>query len=359
MDNSFFNQPIFSRKTKPFFISFISVFLIVALQYIGFRLPKIFYPQKNSQVVVEKKDIFETVLPKLKEKENTYKINMHPKLVATSYAAESFDNAAAYAVIDFDSGDVVLEKSLDEVLPMASLTKVMTAVVALDLAKLDESFHAPSYISSTIPTHIAIAPGESLTLDELLHAILMTSANDAAEVIRDGIDTKYGDRVFIRAMNEKAKLLGLENTHFTNPQGFDNPNHYSSVKDLAVLTQYALTHYPQIAAIAKKDHVILPANTYHKKFDLYNWNGLLDVYPDVTGVKIGNTGRAGNTTIVTSTRQGKTLIVIVLGAPGVIERDLWAAQLLDAGFAKTLGLDAVNITREQLLTKYGTWRYGG
>src|SRR5258706_13802462 len=154
-----------------------------------------------------------------------------------------------------------------------------------------------------------------MTLAELLHAMLMTSANDAAQVIQDGINTKYHENVFTRAMNEKALFLGLKDSRFDNPQGFDSINNFSSAHDLALLAHYALTNYPLIGKIVQKDYTQLPANQYHKLFDLYNWNGLLDVYPNVYGVKIGNTGRAGTTMVVGSQRAGKDIVVILLGAP--------------------------------------------
>src|SRR5690606_3687251 len=95
----------------------------------------------------------------------------------------------------------------------------------------------------------------------------------------------------------------------------------------------------------------------HKQFDLYNWNGLLGVYPGASGVKIGNTGDAQKTTIVTAERNGKKLLVVVLGAPGVLERDMWAAELLDLGFEKQYGMAPINVTEEQLRAKYKTWKY--
>lgn len=88
---------------------------------------------------------------------------------------------------------------------------------------------------------------------------------------------------------------------------------------------------------------------------LYNWNGLVGVYPHIIGVKIGNTGKAGKTTIVLSERENKKLLVVALGAPGIIERDLWASQLLDAGYHDILGLPAIDITEYDLRQKYATW----
>ena len=111
------------------------------------------------------------------------------------------------------------------------------------------------------------------------------------------------------------------------------------------------------ATIVTKDSTHLAANEHHKQFDLYNWNGLIGVYPGVQGIKIGNTGDAGKTTLVYATRGGKKMVAVVLGAPGTLERDLWAAKLLDYGYEQTLALPRINVTEEQLTAKYSTWQY--
>jgi len=177
------------------------------------------------------------------------------------------------------------------------------------------------------------------------------------EVIREGVDHKYSDEVFIKAMNLKAEIIGLHNTHFQNPQGFDDKDNYSTVEDLAILSHYALNNYPLISQIVTKDYLFLNGNGNHKQFDLYNWNGLLGVYPGVFGVKIGNTEAAGTTTVVASERNGKKLLAVLLGTSDVLDRDLKAAKLLDAAFEKTLGLEPVSITAQQLQHKYASWKF--
>lgn len=264
--------------------------------------------------------------------------------------------ASAYIAVDFDSGKVLAEKNSPQRLPIASLTKIMTAVVALDLAKPQDLFTVSAKATRVIPTSIGVVRGQRMSLEELIHALLLTSANDAAQVIQEGIDRNYGEGTFVRAMNEKAVGLGLQDSHFDNPQGFDSRENFSSAEDLALLTRYAINRYQQIAAIVQKDYQFLPANENHKQFDLYNWNGLLGVYPGVRGVKIGNTGAAGVTTVVLSEREGKRVLVVLLGAPGILERDLWAAQLLDLGF-ESLGITPANISQSQLQTKYQSWKY--
>ncbi len=341
-----------TAQLKIFFATMIAMFVVVTLQLMGVRPPKLVIP------VPQKEDIFfDEISPKLDRAQNTYALQKEKSFIPSADAATDYDSAAAYAVIDFDSGKVIASKDLDKRLPIASLTKVMSAVVALDLARLSDSFSVSAHAAKTIPTKIAVEPGEHYTLEELLEAGLLTSANDAMQVMREGIDQKYGHTIFVRAMNEKALLLGLKNSSFANPQGFDSVDNYSSVEDLAILTHYALVNYPAIATIAKKDASELPENDQHKRSVLYNWNGLIDVYPDTIGMKIGNTDAAGMTSIVISERAGKKIMAVVLGAPGILKRDLWAAQLLDVGYKETLGLANVDVTESELRSKYATWKY--
>lgn len=303
-------------------------------------------------------DLADKIRPALMKKPNLYSVKKPASFPNTVLAAsENQVASSAYAVVDYDSGEVIKENNLNEHLPIASLTKIMTAVVALDLANPDDVFTITQEAADKIPTKIGLQPGEKLTLRELMHASLLTSANDATEAIKDGVDAKYGSSVFIDAMNMKAHMLGLTSSHFANPQGFDSPANYSSVHDLAVLAHYALSEYPMIAEIVKKDYVQLPATDTHRQFDLYNWNGLLDVYPNVFGVKIGNTDAAGTTTVVASERDGHTVLVALLGTPGVLQRDMGAAQLLDMGFEEKWNMDPIAVTEDQLRAKYGTWKY--
>jgi serine-type D-Ala-D-Ala carboxypeptidase (penicillin-binding protein 5/6) len=334
---------------------------ITVMQTLGFdklvetKFNQIFLRQeaRATQNIPQREDL----TPKLNQKPNNFKLQSNPSFVQSARASEDYDAAHAYIVVDADTGKIITEKDSSSRIPQASLTKVMTAVTALDLTTPEELFTVTQRAADTDPTKIGVVTGEKMALSELLNAALLTSANDAVQVINDGFDTKYGDGAFIDAMNKKAELIGLNDSHFQNAQGFDGNKHYSSAADLAVLTKYALDNYPQIREIVKKDYEFLPANSNHKQFDLYNWNGLLGVYPGVYGVKIGNTDNAANTTIVISERSGHRLIVVLLGAPSIPDRDYWAAGLLDYGFEKDANLPAVNITRSDLKAKYATWKF--
>jgi serine-type D-Ala-D-Ala carboxypeptidase (penicillin-binding protein 5/6) len=343
---------IFNNKQRRiFFLTFLCMFVMVTLHNIGVRIGPIASP------LPQKEDMLFNILPKLQKHNDTFSVKKQQQIIPQAHAATEVDDAAAYGVIDYQTGDVILEKNLDKKVSIASITKVMTVVVALDLADPQEKFEVTQNAASQIPTKIGVKVGEKFTLEELINAAMLTSANDAVEVIRDGIDAKYEKGIFIKAMNEKARIIGLKNTRFENPQGFDGQEHYSTVEDLALLTHYALTNYPLIAEVSAKDYEFLPKNEDHKQYDLYNWNGLIGVYPGATGVKIGNTGDAGKTTVVTANRAGKEMIAVVLGAPGIRERDMWAAQLLDEGFSTAYGLEKVEVTSEDLQAKYDSWQF--
>lgn len=337
-------------------ISMIMGLLFAAFQKAQIQPLSWILPQETVKQATEQIDIFETVIrEKLTMVPNTFSLKDESRGIIPQVSADESVYIPSYLAIDFETGDIILEKNADETRRIASLTKIMTAVVALDLASPDEEFTVTEYAADRIPTKIGVVPGQKLTLEELLNAIMLTSANDAAEVIREGIDRKYGDDVFIKAMNEKAKFLGLTDTSFDNPQGFDGKGNYSTAKDFAILSHYAMHNYPVFERIVRQDYIFLSENHNHKQFDLINWNGLIGVYPNTYGIKIGYTENAGKTTIVASERNGKHVLVVLLGADSILDRDYYAAQLLDMAFEKEFGFEPVGVTVEQLNEKYATW----
>lgn len=352
IERSLTNLRFSSTAWKVFIISLLAAFLMVALPRLGIGQTPV-----NVSPIPRKTDPLDLIKDKLEQKPTSFKLKKPHSFIPNTYAASSFENARAHGVVDFGSGEILLSKNSSEKLPIASLTKIMTAVVALDLAPLPQKFVVSQKASRQVPTKVMLKRGEVYTLEHLLKSLLLSSANDSAQVIKEGVDDMYGGEIFIRAMNAKAKSLGLQNTRFANPQGFDDPESYSSVEDLMVLSQYALTNYPFIAQVVAKEYEDLNLTWGENRFFLNNWNGLIGVYTGVKGVKIGNTENAGKTTVVVAEREGKTLLAVILGAPGTLERDLWAAELLDLGFDKVARLKPVAVTEEQLLAKYSSWRY--
>lgn len=339
---------------KKFFVSFLFIFtLLFSSQNLKPKSDNLISPLANQDRTTIL--LNEIVFPKLHNFRNSFTLIKKNPFVAQAGASDFYTKAHAAGAIDLSNGEIIFEKNLESKLPIASLTKIMTAIVALDLAGPNEIFTISKNASEQIPTKIGVVAGQRMTLAELLHATLLTSANDAAKGIADGIDSKYGGSIFVKSMNEKAKYIGLKSTSFANPQGFDDPNNYSTVEDLAILTSYALKNYPEIKDIVRKDYQYLEENHDHKQFDLYNWNGLIGVYPKTIGMKIGNTDNAGKTTIVVSNRDNRMLAAIILGATDLFERDLEASNLLDFGYQKIAGLEPIKVTEDQLKAKYMSW----
>lgn len=311
---------------------------------------------RNSTHLISPKPAMENVLEeKIRNSpKNTFLLKRNSSFVPQA-SADYNVQANSYIVTDASSGKILLEKNSDEAVNIASITKLMSAVVTLDLVNKDELFTITKNAAAQTPTKIGVVAGQKMKVSELLMASLLTSANDATEALRDGVDNIYGKGSFVRAMNEKANYLGLSDSNFSNPQGYDL-NNYSTAADVAVLSSYILKNYPFLSEIVKKDYAFLPEDNNHKQFDLYNWNGLLGVYPGVIGLKIGNTKDAGFTTVVAAERNNHKLIAVILGTAGVKERDIAASQALDAGFER-VGIKPAKITEENLLTKYHTWKY--
>ncbi len=262
----------------------------------------------------------------------------------------------ASLALNMDTGEVYYANNATNRMPIASTTKIMTSMVAIDLASMDEEFTVESPATQVEPTVIGVKAGEKLSMRELIQGGLLTSGNDAMAVLAEEIGKKYGGNtdLFVQAMNEKAKLLGLKNTHFANPQGYDDPRHYSTCEELAVITHYAMNHYPEIAGIVSKKEGYLTASSDHAGYRLPNWNMLINTYPGANGVKIGNTGDAGHTTVASASRNGKNIIAVVLGAEGILQRDMAASELLNVGF-QAVGISPFPMTEDILRTRIKDW----
>lgn len=349
-----------SLNWRAFWISLIGIFFMELVQMLGLNSALSFKSIISPLgMALQGNNLKQTLHSKLQSKFNSFSLKDADTPSNTYKYTDSsyYSSSNSFVVIDYENGEILVEKDSEKILPIASLTKIMTAIIALDLAGEDELFEVSKHAAETPPTKIGVVPGEKMTLKELLNAALLTSANDAVEVIKEGIDKKYTADVFVNSMNDKADFLKLTNSRFQNPQGFDSDNNYSTARDMAILSHYALENYPEIAEIVKKDYQLLPENRYHKRFDLYNWNGLIGVYPNVLGLKIGNTNQAGMTTIVIAEREGRKVLVVLLGAEGILERDMGASELLDLGFSEDADLPAIGIIPEQFQQKYTTWQY--
>lgn len=237
-------------------------------------------------------------------------------------------SAKGALAINLDSDDVYFAKDAIRKLPMASITKIMTAILVLENNKLDDIFTVSEKAAATGENSMGVLAGEKYTVNELLWGLFLHSGNDAAETIAENV---AGSRqAFIDQMNKRASELGAENTHFTNPSGLEGDGAmYTTAQDLAILSKYLVTNYPQVLDIAKTiDHTI-PVTANHHRIDLVGQIDLIRTYPGAIGLKTGFTDEAGRCIITITENNGQRMMVIVLGS---VDRRVDAVKLLDYSY---------------------------
>ncbi len=250
-------------------------------------------------------------------------------MVVPTFAAEPAVSAHAAVLLEAASGDILLARNGTERLPMASTTKIMTALVALQKAEdLQRSYAIPAEAVGVEGSSIYLQAGEHLTLEELLYAVMLESANDAATAVAILVSGSVEN--FAAEMNAMANELGLTDTHFTNPHGLDDPAHYTTAQDLAKLSAYALND-PTFARIVSTTRYTIPLRDGEGTRVLVNHNRLLRHYDDVIGVKTGFTKQSGRCLVSAAERDGVRLVAVTLDAP-----DDWQDHraLLDYGFTQ-------------------------
>ena len=233
-------------------------------------------------------------------------------------------------LVDLNTSHVLFEKNSNEKMKIASLAKIMTAVVALEHKKLDSKMYISKKAAGIGENSMEIDEGEIYTLEELLYGLILHSGNDSAYAIAEGA-AGNSDR-FVEWMNFKAKEIGLANTHFTDPSGLDD-SAYSTATDLVKLTRYALKD-PEFRNIVKTVEKELTSDT-HKYIYLYNQTNLLTTYPGVAGVKTGYTEEAGLCLVTYTNNEGKEVVGVVLNS---IDRKGDMILMLDHGY-KTIGVN--------------------
>lgn len=240
-------------------------------------------------------------------------------------------SAEAGLFIDTKTSQVLYAKNQNKKLPIASLVKVMTALIVLERKGIDDQFVVSSRASEMEPDKMLLIPGEKLNLKELLYGIFLISANDVAEVIAEG--TTNSREEFIKLMNAKARQLGMKDSFFVNPTGLDEDsnNSYSTTYDLAILTRYLIRRFPDVVNISKTGHIILPKTDTHQDYDMYSGINLLTSYPGVVGFKTGYTPEAGLTLITLAQRGEHEVIGVLLGSQ---DRRDEAKELLEYSFKK-------------------------
>ena len=236
-------------------------------------------------------------------------------------------SAVSAILMEGESGAVVLEKNARTRLPMASTTKIMTALVAIELAAPDTVIRVDERAVGTEGSSIYLCVGEELTLEELLYALMLESANDAAVAIAIGVSGS--EAAFVDAMNAKADSLGLRDTHFANPHGLDAEAHYTTAYELAQIARVALQN-PLLKTIVSTRKTTIP----HQETDgvrlLVNHNKMLRQYDGCIGLKTGYTQKSGRCLVSAAERDGVTMISVTIDSP-----DDWNdhTKLLDYGFS--------------------------
>jgi len=247
-------------------------------------------------------------------------------LNAVAAAPTISTNAEATALIDVSSGRILYSNNGDKPLRIASLTKIMTAIVAIEAGSLSDkvkvSVKAYGVEGSSIYLHL----GEEMNLHHMLYGLMLRSGNDAATAIAEHIGGSLDG--FIMMMNDKAEQLGMTHSHFTNPHGLDAKEHYSSANDMAKLTAYALQN-PIFREIVKTPSINVPNPNEEWDHRWRNKNKMLYLYEGADGVKTGFTKLSNRTLVSSATRGGQQLAAVTLN-----DGNDWAdhANLLDFGF---------------------------
>lgn len=245
-------------------------------------------------------------------------------------------------LIDAQSGRVLYEYNAHEALPPASVTKIMTLTLALEAVKegrasLDDLVSTSQYAADMGGTQIWLEPGERMPLRDLLYAIAVGSANDAAVAVAEHL--AGSEPAFVELMNAKARELGMVNTRFANPSGLPPASvgkegpHVASAHDLAILSRYALQLPLFLELVSTWGPVVMRPETLERPV-LWTYNKLMRDYPGMDGIKTGMTNEAGFCLSATAERNGVRLIAVTLNAPTSKERDADIRRLLDYGFSR-------------------------
>lgn len=255
-----------------------------------------------------------------------------------------------YAIIyDRASGRVLWGKDENTPVPMASTTKIMTAIVMLEqigTERLSEEIIVDKQAANTGGSRLGLHTGDKITYNDLLYGLMLCSGNDAA--VQIAISTSGSVENFAELMNKKAIELGLENTHFVTPHGLDRENHYTTALELAKITDYALENKKIAEVVATKQYTVT-INGYSK--NISNTNELLGYLDGVNGVKTGYTSKAGRCLVTCTNRDGFEIITVVLGADTKKIRTQDSIKLIEYAFKEYQLVDVEGLVN----TEYENW----
>ncbi len=257
---------------------------------------------------------------------------LEENLQANAAIGESLQiNAKSAILMEYNTGKTLYEMNSDQRLAPASITKIMTLILvmeALEAGKLslDTEVTASEHAASLGGSQIWLEPNEVMTVDELLRATVIASANDATVALAEAV--AGSEDSFVSMMNEKAKELGMNNTNFVNSYGLDAEGHLTTAHDVAVMSKELIRH-----EIIREYSTVKIDSLRGGESELVNTNKLIRYYDGCFGLKTGTTSGAGSCLSATAERNGLTLIAVVLGAPTSKDRFSGTQKLLDYGFA--------------------------
>ena len=240
-------------------------------------------------------------------------------------------NAKSAILMEYNTGKVLYESNAEVMLAPASITKIMTLVLVMEAIEsgrlsLDDKITASDHAASMGGSQIWLEPGEVMTVNDLLKATVIASANDATVALAEAVSGS--EEVFVKLMNEKADALGMESTHFVNSYGLDAEEHLTTAYDVALMSKELLKH-----DLIREYSTIRIDSLRNGESELTNTNKLIRYYEGCFGLKTGTTSKAGSCLAAAAERQGLTLIAVVLGSPTSKDRFSGCQKLLDFGFA--------------------------
>lgn len=238
------------------------------------------------------------------------------------------DSAECACVINALTGEVVFEKNMTAKHAMASTTKIMTAILALEKCGADEDVTVSYEAAAQEGSAAYIEPNDIIKMRDLIYGLMLNSGNDAAFAIAEHISG--GSEEFAALMNKKAEEIGMKNTHFTNPSGLFDDEHYSSAEDMAYLASYAMKN-ETFREIVSSTSYTAPLVNSDRKLYFKNHNKMLTLYQGATGIKTGYTKKSGRCLVSSAMRDGMEFIAVTLNSPNDWEEH---AQMLDYAFSK-------------------------
>lgn len=266
--------------------------------------------------------------------------------------AEPVIVGGAAVVIDGNNGQVLYEKNPHQRMYPASTTKTLTAIIALEYGRLNDQVLVTGEACDIEGSAIGLEEGERISLEDLLYALMLSSGNDAAIAIAQHIGGSVNG--FVELMNKKAERIGAMDSHFNNPNGLPDPEHYSSAYDLAVIAHYAMQN-PEFRKIVVTEDKIIQRENPEAQTILANHNKMLWQYEGATGIKTGYTDAAGQCLISSARRGGRELIAVVLSSIGY---SIWddSKVLLDYGFAEFMPVAVIEAAKHvtDAPVNYGT-----